>query len=169
MISGHGYTFPSLRLIVPDYFAAVLIKHYAIKTTKMNITNSQSKSVEQIFSEVQQQFPKAELKKPFLSPRTIIIPHDNFKFLLRYKKNHLQVDFTPPVLWLLGGMLAGFALFTVILSIIFQQFVISFGGVIPVIAGVLIIKAIFKSTKKDAFKSFEDEANILVNTNNKGI
>ncbi|PSL45474.1 hypothetical protein CLV51_104177 [Chitinophaga niastensis] len=135
----------------------------------MNISNSQSKSVEQIFSEVQTQFPKAELKKPFLSPLTIIIPHDNFKFLLRYKKNYLQVDFTPPVYWLLGGMLAGFALFTAILSIIFQRLVISFGGVIPVIIGVLIIKVVFKSTRKDAFKSFEDEANILVNTTNNGI
>jgi hypothetical protein len=135
----------------------------------MQITNSQSKSVQQIFSEVQQHFPKAQLKKPFLSPQTIIIPHDNFKYLLRYKQNYLQVDFIPPVMWLIGGMLAGFALFTIVLSLIFQQLIISFGGAIPVIVGMLLMKVVFKSTRKDEFKSFEDEANILVNTNNQGI
>ncbi|HEY9261012.1 hypothetical protein [Chitinophaga sp.] len=135
----------------------------------MQITNSQSKSVQQIFSEVQQHFPKAQLKKPFLSPQTIIIPHDNFKYLLRYKQHYLQVDFIPPVMWIIGGMLAGFALFTVVLSLIFQQLIISFGGAIPVIIGLLLIKVVFKSTRKDEFKSFEDETNILVNSNHQGI
>lgn len=135
----------------------------------MKITNSRSKSVQQIFSEIQQHFPNAKLKKPFLSPQTIIVPQGNYKFLLQYKQQYLRVDFMPPVIWTIGGMLAGWGIFTILLSILFQQLVISIGGVIPVIIGLLIVKAVFKSTRADEFKSFEDEANMLVNSNQQGI
>ena len=86
--------------------------------------------------------------------------------LLRYKKDHLKFDFIPPVLWVLGGIIMGAGIFTIILSVIAGQLVISIGGAIPILIGVLIIKYIFKNTRKEEFDSFTLDATQIINGNN---
>jgi hypothetical protein len=130
----------------------------------MNITNSQTKTLEQIFGDIQRYYPNAKLKKQFLGPQVIMVPYRNFHFLLRNKNGNLKVDFTPPALWILGGILGSFALFTLIYSILFQQLMISIGGAIPIVLGLLVTKEIFRSTHKSEFETFQSEANVLVNT-----
>ncbi len=130
----------------------------------MNIANSQAKTIRQILFELQQHYPAAQVRKPLLGASVLVIPYHDFKFLLRYKKTHLQLDFTPPVAWIIAGMLGSFVLFTAIYSLLFQQLVISIGGVIPVLIGLLLVKQLFKSTHKKEFDHFQGETNVLINT-----
>jgi len=66
----------------------------------MKIQNPQQKSLEEVLSQLAVKYPGAVIKKPFLTPNTIIAPQDNFKFLVRDKKAFFRVDFIPPVLGL---------------------------------------------------------------------
>lgn len=130
----------------------------------MKISNSASKSAEQIFSEIQRRFPGARLWKPLIGAPIIAVQHRGFRFLLRYKKDHLRLDFLPPLLWLAGGVLAGFVVCTAALSMFYRQLTFSIGGIIPVIAGFLLIRMLFKSTRRETFERFQSEINVLVNT-----
>ncbi|WP_343745983.1 hypothetical protein [Chitinophaga sp.] len=130
----------------------------------MKISNSASKSAEQIFSEIQRRFPGARLWRPLTGAPVIAVQHRGFRFLLRYKKDHLRLDFLPPFLWLAGGVLTTFVLSTAATSLICRELTINIGGIIPVIAGFLLIRMLFKSSRRETFERFQSEINVLVNT-----
>ncbi|MBC9932925.1 hypothetical protein [Chitinophaga qingshengii] len=130
----------------------------------MKISNSASKSAEQIFSEIERRFPGARLCKPWGGMPIIMVDHQGFRFLLRYKKDHLRLDFLPPVRWLATGVLTGFMVCTAVMSIFYRQLTINISGIVPVIAGFLLIRALFKFTRRETFEQFQSEINVLINT-----
>lgn len=105
---------------------------------------------------IQRRYPGAEIKKPFLSPEIISVPVKNYKMLVRAqpKRNRLWVDFTPPVLWLiLGVMLIAFvASFTLALFLPEITRAGLIGGLVGV--GFFVVKAVFKSIRRTEIDAF---------------
>jgi hypothetical protein len=120
----------------------------------MKIQNPQSKPLQEVLLRLSAKYPDVTIKKPFLSPNTIFVPKENFKFLVRDRKTFLKIDFIPPVLWVIGGIILSLILVSAVLSLIYGQLVFGLGGALWIILGLLIVKAIFKSVNKPKFEEF---------------
>ncbi len=120
----------------------------------MKIQNPQQKPLPEILSQLAVKYPGSVIKKPFLTPTTIIAPKGNFKFLVRDKSTFLRIDFIPPVLWTIAAILLSMVFISAVLSLIYGQFVFGFGGVLWIILALLVVKAIFKSRNKGQFDAF---------------
>lgn len=120
----------------------------------MKIQNPQQKPLQEVMENLSGKYPGAVIKKPFLTPRTIIAPKDNFKFLIRDRKTFLKIDFIPPVLWVIGSLVLAAVILSVVLSLLMGQFSLGFGGALWVILAMLIVKAIFKGRNKQKFDTF---------------
>jgi len=131
----------------------------------MKIENPQNRSLQEVLSRLASKYPGAEIKKPFLTPRTIIAPRENFKFLVRDRSQFFRVDFTPPALWIVAAIVLSSVLVSAILSLIYGQFVFGFGGVLWILLILLIVKAIFKSRNKAKFDAFYTDLRHAVNSN----
>ncbi|WP_118976680.1 hypothetical protein [Taibaiella koreensis] len=130
----------------------------------MKVQNPQSKPLQEVLSRLASKYPGAEIKKPFLTPRTIIAPSDNFKFLVRDRSQFFKVDFTPPVLWIIAAIVLSSVMVSAILSLIYGQFVFGFGGVLWILLSLVIVKAIFKSRNKAKFDAFYADLQHAVNS-----
>lgn len=130
----------------------------------MKIQNPQHKSLPEILSQLAVKYPGAVIKKPFLTPNTIIAPKGNFKFLVRDKNAFLRIDFIPPVLWTIGAIILSMVFISLVLSLIYGQFVFGFGGVLWMILAILAVKAIFKSRNKNQFDAFYADVQQAVNS-----
>ncbi len=83
----------------------------------MKIQNPQQKPLQEIMQQLSGKYPGAVIKKPFLTPYTLILPRDNFKFLLRDKKTFFRIDFIPPVLWVIGAIVLAAVFLSVVASL----------------------------------------------------
>jgi hypothetical protein len=129
----------------------------------MKIQNPHNKPLQEVLSSLSSKYPGSEIKKPFLTPRTIIAPHENFKFLVRDKKSFFFIDCIPPVLWVIGAVVLSFVLASGVLSLIYGQFVLGIGGALFIIVSLLIVKVIFKSMNKQKFDTFYADVRTAVN------
>lgn len=120
----------------------------------MKIQNPTAKPLQEIAAQLEQKYPGVIVKKPFLTPNTIFVPTENFKFLVRERKSFLVVDFIPPVLVNILSIILSIVLFSGLLSLMFGQFSFGIGGGLWIVLVFLIVKAIFKSTKKEKFEAF---------------
>lgn len=133
------------------------------KTDVMKIQNPHNKPLQEILFSLSAKYPGSEIKKPFLSPITILAPQENFKFLVRDRKTFLKIDFIPPVIWVIGAVILSFILVSIILSVINGQFVFGIGGALWIVLGLLIVKYIFKSMNKQKFETFYADVQSAVN------
>lgn len=131
----------------------------------MKVQNPQRKPLQEVMQQLSGKYPGAVIKKPFLTPNTIIAPKDNFKFLVRDKKTFFTIDFIPPVLWVIGAIVLAAVLVSVIMSLFAGQFVIGIGGALWFILALVIVKAIFKSRNRQAFETFQADVSDAVNRN----
>ncbi len=120
----------------------------------MKVQNPYNKSLQEILAQLAPKYPGAVIKKPFLTPQTIIAPKDNFKFLVRDRSSFFRIDFMPPVIWTIGAIVLSMVMLTTILSLIYGQLVFGFGGVLWILLALLIVKSIFKSRNKSQFEAF---------------
>lgn len=120
----------------------------------MKIPNINNQPLEVILPKVQQHYPSTEIKKQFLSPKHLRVPYDNFHFIVINKKSDFIVRVQPPVLWNIMGIILGLVLFSIIITLIMGRLYISVGGAIPILIGVLITTAIFKSRNKEKIDTF---------------
>jgi hypothetical protein len=134
-----------------------------IQTNAMKIQNPNNKPLQEILVALSPKYPGSEIKKPFLSPKTILSPHENFKFLVRDRKTFLKIDFIPPVIWVIGAVILSFIFVSVVLSVINGQFVFGIGGALWIVLGLLIVKYIFKSMNKQKFETFYADVQSAVN------
>lgn len=111
-----------------------------------------------ILPTLQRRYPRAEIKKPFLSPQIISVPVDNYKMIIRAqpKRSRLWVDFTPPPVWTIIGMLGTAFIISFLLSMILRTPVLSIGALV-LLLGFVITKAIFKSRNRAAIEAFDGE------------
>ncbi len=119
------------------------------------IANPTNTSLTALLPSIQRRYPGAGLKKPFLSPQIISVPVENYKMIIRAqpKRARFIVDFTPPILWSILGMLGMAFVVSFLLSMLLQTPVLGFGAVI-LLLGFYITKAIFKNTKKAQMEAF---------------
>lgn len=120
----------------------------------MKIQNPQQKPLQEVMDRLSGKYPGAVIKKPFLTPLTIIAPKDNFKFLLRDKKTFFVIDFIPPALWLIGAVVLGAVLLSAVMSMLMGRFVFGVGGALWIVVAMLIVKAVFKSRNQQKFDTF---------------
>ena len=122
------------------------------------IANPTNITLTAILPTIQRRYPRAEIKKPFLSPQAIVVPVDNYKMLIRAqpKRGRLWVDFVPPVLWSIIGMLGTAFIVSFLLSMLLQTPVIGVGALI-LLLGFVITKAIFKSRNRTRIEAFDGE------------
>jgi hypothetical protein len=120
----------------------------------MKIQNPQNKPLQEVLLGLSVKYPGSVIKKPFLTPNSIFVPKENFKFLVRDRKTFFKIDFAPPVLWVIGAIRLSFLLVSIVLSLIYGQLVFGIGGALWIILGLLIVKAIFKSVNKSKFEDF---------------
>ena len=132
----------------------------------MNIQNPQGKPLPEVLARLAVKYPGSEIKKPVLTPETIIAPFSNYKFLVRNKKGYLKVDFTPPVLWVIGAVILSAVFLSAILSAIYGQFVFGIGGALWIVLAILVVKAIFKSRNRDQFNKFYTDVREAVDRDN---
>ena len=131
----------------------------------MKIQNPQQKPLQEVMEKLSDKYPGAAIKKPFLTPYTIIAPKDNFKFLVRDKKTFFRIDFIPPVLWVIGAVVLAAVLVSAIMSLLAGQFVFGIGGALWIILAMLIVKAVFKGMNKQKFDAFQADVEDAVNRN----
>jgi len=129
----------------------------------MKVENPQNVALETVLAGLSTKYPGAVIKKPFLTPRTIIAPHENFKFFLRDRKTFFKIDFAPPVLWVIGAVVLSIVAMTIIISLIYGQFVPSFGGALWIVLSVLLIKVVYKSRNKQKFDNFYADVQSAIN------
>ncbi len=129
----------------------------------MKVQNMQRKPLEEVMDGLSGKYPGAVIKKPFLTPRTIIVPKDNFKFLVRDKKTFFMIDFIPPVLWVLGAIVLAAVLLSTILSLLAGQLAFGVGGALWVVLAMLIVKAIFKGRNREKFETFKADVEDALN------
>lgn len=123
----------------------------------MKIENQDNISIDALLDQLKIRYPAAEIKKPFLSQRCIIIPVNNMKHVIRPKGAYFNTDFALPIVVAILALLGSILLFSVILSMIFGQFMFGIGGGLWIVLALLATKAIYKSVKKEEFNAFYDE------------
>ena len=123
----------------------------------MQIDNPQKASLQEILPRLQGLYPAAVIKKPWIGPEIISIPVDNFRFFIRRRRNNgrLITDFQPPVLWTVLAMLGVVVVVSVLLTVLLRTPVIGGMGWLPIVLGVFVVKAIFKSRNKERFDRFD--------------
>jgi hypothetical protein len=122
----------------------------------MKILNPTQTSLDELANNLRSKYPNLQIKKPFFTPRTIIVPYENFKMFIRDRKSFLFLDAMPPTLYsILGTLIAGILIFIVVYIISAGR--VFAGGVLVIVGGLLIVKAIFKATNKGKFESFKSE------------
>ncbi|RYE00393.1 MAG: hypothetical protein EOP54_00375 [Sphingobacteriales bacterium] len=130
----------------------------------MKIENQHNMSIDELLDHLKSRYPAAEIKKPFLSSRSIIIPVNNMKHVIRPKNTYFNTDFVLPVGVAILALLGSVVLFTVVISLIFGQFVPSIGGGLWIVLALFATKAIYKSVKKEDFNLFYEDVRAAVNT-----
>lgn len=119
----------------------------------MRIENHNNLTIDELLDHLKGRYPSAEIKKPFLSSRSIIIPVNNMKHIIRSKEAYFNTDFLLPVALSVSVLTVSIILFTLILSLIAGAFI--FGGVaIWIVMALLITKGIYSSVKKEEFNVF---------------
>lgn len=131
----------------------------------MKIQNPTNKPLAEVLNGLALKYPGSVIKKPFLTPNTIIAPHDNFKFLVRDRKTFFKIDFMPPVIWVIGAVLLSMVLVSAVLSLIYGQLVFGIGGAIWILLGLFLVKILFKSRNKNKFDTFYIDVQDAVNKN----
>jgi len=129
----------------------------------MNIINPRGESLQQILPLLQARYPKAIIKKILFFSDAIVVPQDNFKFVVRAKKTILKLDNTLPVLWALGAVVVSILIVSTIMSLIYGKLVFGIGGAVWVILGVFIMKYFFRRVKKEQFDAFKNDLTDAVN------
>lgn len=124
------------------------------KDTIMRIENQNNISIDELLDNLKGRYPSAEIKKPFLSPRSIFIPVNNMKHIIRPKGAYFNTDFILPIAVAIIALFGSMIIFSVVLSLIFGQFVFGIGGALWIVLAVLATKAIYKSVKKEEFNVF---------------
>lgn len=111
-----------------------------------------------ILPALQRRYPRAEIKKPWLGPQMIQVPVENFKMLIRAqpKRARLWVDFNPPAVWTIVGMLGTAFIVSLLLSMILRTPVLSVGALV-LLLGFVITKAVFKSHHRARIEAFDTE------------
>lgn len=141
----------------------------------MKLENTTEKSLEEIMAGLTGYYPEAKIKKPFLGigPQALILPAGNIKHILRpLKKDNkvLVADFTPPVGLVIAAVLLGLAGAIVMAVLVFNaggRF--SIGGVLWIVAMLLVLKAFYKSRNKETFDRFYDNVrSVIMGTHNPG-
>lgn len=128
----------------------------------MNIANPKNETLQQLLPLVQSRYPKAVIKKVFISPEAIFVPQSNYKFVVRKKTGVLKIDHTLPVLYALLAIVISVVIVSAVLSIITGHLMLGAGGALWIILGVVITKYLFQYIKKNEFDSFKAEMEIIV-------
>lgn len=138
--------FSKIKLKTP-----IFVRH---KRYHMRIENQNNISIDELLDNLKDRYPTAEIKKPFLTKRSIIIPVNNMKHVIRPRGADFNTDFVLPVGVAILALLGSIVLFTVVISLIFGQFVPSIGGGLWIVLAIFATKAIYKSVKKEEFGVF---------------
>lgn len=129
----------------------------------MKIENQNNISIDELLDNLKGRYPSAEIKKPLLTKRSIIIPVNNMKHVIRPRGADFNTDFTLPVWVAIVALLGSMILFSVIVSLIYGQFMFGIGGALWIFLILLATKAIYKSTQKDAFNGFYNDVREAIN------
>lgn len=130
----------------------------------MTIPNTRSESTEGLLQTVRQRFPGSEKKKVLFTPEMIHVPYEgNLKFMLKVRPSDIKIDFVPPLLWRIGGILLGLVLGSLVLSLIYGQLVFSLGGALWIVLGFFLAKFLYRQLYKERFERFRHEINAVVN------
>lgn len=120
----------------------------------MKIENQNNISIDELLDNLKSRYPSAEIKKPFLTKRSIIIPVNNMKHVIRPRGADFNTDFTLPIWIAVVALVGSIILFSGIVSLIYGQLMFGIGGALWIFLVVLATKAIYKSTQKEAFNAF---------------
>lgn len=85
------------------------------------------------------------------------------KHIIRSKGAYFNTDFVLPVAIAIIALFGSMIIFSVVLSLIFGQFVFGIGGALWIVLAVLATKAIYKSVKKEEFNVFYEDVRAAVN------
>lgn len=120
----------------------------------MKIENRNNLTLDELFDNLKDRYPNAEIRKPFRSQRCIVIPANKMKYVIRARGADFNTDFTLPIWVAVVALLGSIILFSGIVSLIYGQFKFGIGGALWILLVLLAAKAIYKSTQKEAFNSF---------------
>lgn len=120
----------------------------------MRIENQNNISIDELLANLKDRYPTAEIKKPFLTKRSIIIPVNNMKHVIRPRGADFNTDFVLPVWVAIVALFGSMILFSGIVSLIYGQLMFGIGGALWILLAVLATKAIYKSVKKEEFGVF---------------
>lgn len=129
----------------------------------IKIPNPRNQTLQELLPRVQEQYPNATIKKIFLSPEAIFIPYHNFKFVVRRKNDLFKIDHTLPALYAIGAVVLSVIFVSIVMSLIYGQFMLGFGGALWIVLGIFLMKYLFQTIKKDEFEQFKIKFTTMVN------
>lgn len=133
-------------------------------TLSAYVPNPHALSLQEIAERLRPLYPKIELKKAMTGAEYINVPLDNYRLVVHPQKSkeRLFVDFHPPLLWLLLGILAAAFLISTLLRMLLHVEYFALSGALAVLLAFFTIKGIFRNNKKEDLQRFYKDLNKVV-------
>lgn len=134
------------------------------------VPNPHNLTLQEIAERLRPAFPQATIKKPMVGPEYINVPVDNYRLAVHPQKakNALFVDFHPPLLWLLLGVMVAAFLISTLIKLLLHVEYFALSGALAVLVAFFTIKGIFRNNKKEDLQRFYRELNRVVGNNTNG-
>lgn len=133
-------------------------------TLSAYVPNPHALSLQEIAERLRPLYPRIELKKAMTGAEYINVPLDNYRLVVHPQKSkeRLFVDFHPPLLWLLLGILAAAFLISTLLRMLLHVEYFALSGALAVLLAFFTIKGIFRNNKKEDLQRFYKDLNKVV-------
>lgn len=128
------------------------------------VPNPNDLSLPEIAERLKPAYPQLSIKKPMVGPEYINVPVDNYRLAVHPQrdKKQLFVDFHPPLLWLLVGVMVAAFLISLLVRMILHVQYFALSGALAVLVAFFTIKGIFRNNKKEDLQRFYRELNRVV-------
>ena len=128
------------------------------------VPNPNGLSLQEIAERLRLSFPQATVKKSLVGPEYINVPVHNYRIVVHPQKNkrQLYVDFHPPLLWLLLGVLVTAFIISLLIRLLLHMEYFALSGALAVLVAFFTIKGIFRNNKKEDLQRFYRELNRAV-------
>lgn len=129
----------------------------------MKIPNASGVTLDELCNRVLHTYPNATIKKPFLSPRSIIVPLGNIKHVIRERRGNFVFDFVPPVWLIVGSVVLSMLMISLVFSLIYGELRFGIGGALWIVLSILLLKAAYKNKNREMFEVFYNDVQGFVN------
>lgn len=134
------------------------------------VPNPHDLSLQELAERLRPHYPQVTVRKSLTGAEYLNVPVDNYRLVVHPQRNkgRLFVDFHPPLLWLLLGVLVAAFIISLLIRMLFHLEYFALSGALAVLVAFFTIKGIFRNNKKEELQQFYRELNRAVGNNMQG-